>query len=261
MKLKINLLVASVAAVSAAQGALYTSTFDAPFVPNAEVVGVDGWFSNSNTVVTNVGSLNGSPALALGGFNVPQTVNTKLTQSFVESVGRVSATFDFALVDSTVDGYDRDTFGFSFYDTTGSSVFAVKFIPTVQGNAGTTVATYEAFYSYNNGANQTLSISFTDTSLFSMSVVLSGAFTPGNTTTVNHKVTIDGLERNGAGTLNPNTTLDSFGFTFDTFDAVDPTFAGDNFMIVDNLTVVPEVSSSLLLALSGLGMITRRRRA
>ena len=51
-------------------------------------------------------------------------------------------------------------------------------------------------------------------------------------------------------------TLTSFAVTWDSTGG-----AGGNSITVDNVSLVPEPSSALLLGLAGLGFISRRRRA
>lgn len=252
--------------------ALYTSTFDSFPVPPSEIAGTDGWVINDagtspTTPLSYVGSLNGSQALGLGGaYGETTTASVALSQSFVESVGRVSANFDFAFEDS-VDGAvvdARDTFSFSF-NSSGGKLFEVSFVPVAQSSTpSTTTAEWNLFFSVNGGANQDLFITVEEIVGYNFDLTLGGAFPSSNVTTSSYELSISSglnpvLTRSGSFALNPQTSTSAFAFNYTPTNGTGLNGAGS--ILVDNLTVVPEPSSSLLLALTGLGLAARRRRA
>jgi hypothetical protein len=260
MKQKLSLLLLSAAMVSGANAALYTSSFSSPtFSGNGEIAGNDGWvISDSIPNLSFVANIGNGQALGLGGEVAgPANSSVSLSHAYVEDVGRITATFDFAIFDSTADYKNRDTFGFSINGASGS-LFAVSFVPVVSAPTDPeldTDAKWSAFYSVNGGANQTLSLQVQEQIKYGFSLALGG--TGANAT---YNITIGGLNRTGTATgLNP--TTDSTAFAFNWTTTLGAASAGDNFIGADSLTVVPEPSSTLLLALTGLGLASRRRRA
>jgi hypothetical protein len=251
--------------------ALYTSTFDAFPAPPAELAGNDGWVINDPGnplygTLSYLGSLNGSQALGIGGaYGETTTASVALSQSFVESVGRVSAKFDFAFEDSDESLIPaRDAFSFSF-NSSGSKLFEVSFVPVAQSaTPSSTLAQWDLFYSVNGGASQDLFIRVDEAALYNFDLTLGGAFPSTNTSTTSFKLSISSglnpvLTREDSFAFNPQTSLTDFSFNYTPTGGI--ATGGTNSLLADNLTVVPEPSSSLLLALTGLGLAARRRRA
>lgn len=268
MKLSIYTSLISVAAIASSSAALYTSDFNSFTAPPTEIAGQDGWVINDpggpGTLSYGI-LLAGSQGLGLGGtYGATTTPSVSLSHSFVESVGRVSAQFDFSFQDSDDEFFARDTFSFSF-DGASGKLFEVSFVPQAQSmTPSSTAAKWDAFYSVNGGSAFPLGISeLEEDGAYSFALTLGGALTSGNTTTSNYNLTIGSggtfLTRTGSVTLDPQTATTGFAFNYTATDGIG--FNGSNALLVDNLTVVPEPSSALLLALTSLGLITRRRRA
>lgn len=269
MKLRIYTSLISVAAIASSSAALYTSDFNSFAAPPTEIAGQDGWAINDPG---NLGTLSfgvllaGSQGLGIGGtYGETTTPSISLSHDFVESVGRVSARFDFSFEDSDEAFVaSRDTFGFSLNGSSGK-LFEVSFVPVTQSpTPSTTTGQWSAFYSVNGAPNIELANTDLDEAgAFTFDLTLGGFFTPGNTTTTNFVLRLASggtvLTRTGSVALDPQTATTGFAFNYAATDGVG--FNGTNALLVDNLTVVPEPSSALLLALTSLGLVSRRRRA
>lgn len=255
--------IVSASLIACSSAAMYSTDFESFAGP--EIAGTDGWtISDSTFELSFNADVAGSNGLGLGGFkSSPANDSVSLSHSYVESVGRITATFNFGIVDSTDLFPDRDSFGFSLNDGSGS-LFKVFFKPDAQvpDPESVTDASWTAFYSVNGIGENPLALQIFEDGAYSLSIELSGAFTPGATTTELKLTLNDGIadfDRFRTLALNPLDPTTDFSVDFDTTNGA--ALAGDNFIGVDNLTVVPEPSSALLLTLAGLGLVSRRRRA
>jgi len=263
-----SLLSVSLAASASATAVIksYTTGFSSPTFPSsptpAEIAGHDGWvISDSTSELSFLANIGNGQALALGGtLSSPANASVSLSHAFTDYVGAISAHFDFAILDSTDAFPTRDSFGFSLNGNSGS-LFAVTFRPVSQtaNPDNDSNAKWAAFYSVNGGSDTTLNIEVEEQGKYSFDLKLLGAYQAGNTTSTNYTLDVSGLTRTGNIALAPQTSTAAFAFNYITTSGA--ANAGDNFIGVDNLSVVPEPSSSLLLALTGLGLVLRRRRA
>jgi hypothetical protein len=84
-------------------------------------------------------------------------------------------------------------------------------------------------------------------------------FTPSGINDVAFDIKFQGVSAaTGILTGAAGQSLGTYGMLWTPFDADDE---GSNILILDDLSLVPEPSSALLLGLAGLGFMTRRRRA
>lgn len=257
-----TLLFASLAI--AANAATYTENFTS-FVAGP-IAGNGGWTTSDPdpdvSFVTTLSMANGN-SLGLGGAVAAATNDyTTLNHSYVETIGRVTATFDLAIIDSTdFPGLTaRDAYAFSF-NGAGGSLFKVILTPDTQtlSPAADLLAEWSMSYSVNNGSPITLSIGIVENNAYNFVIDINGTgLTSDAMITVNDGIN-PALVRNVTGfAVDPLTSLTNVSVDMDLFD---PAAAGDGYVILDNISVVPEPSSSLLVAIAGLGLISRRRRA
>ena len=87
-------------------------------------------------------------------------------------------------------------------------------------------------------------------------------FTPKDATSANYSLTmlINGSSTTRTGTIAmaPGTVVDKFSALWTPTNLASP---GDNYLLVDNIVLVPETSTSLLLCAAGVSLAFRRRRA
>lgn len=246
MKLILSLFM--LAGAVSLQAATYTTNFSGV---TSDVAGYQGWTINDPQPSLSFGvTWNGSTAAALGGdFASPDVPVVGLNHTYGEALGTTTASFAFALVDS-VDFAGRDTFGFSFKDG-ATNLFSVVFVPNdpTQVDPEGTTATWSMFYVTGAGTFP-LSIAIEESTTQNFSL----AFTPNGSST-NFSLNLSGLVRTGTFAVPSSTIASDFALEY-TADQ-----AGDNYIMVDNLSVVPEPSSFLLLGLAGLGFVSRRKRA
>jgi hypothetical protein len=253
----------SLALVNLALGAGYVTQFDSPPFngPDTTVVGVDGWTLNDTNQDIAAILMNaitpGSPGLAFGDgdFAPPASGNTTigLTNSYTEFVAGTKATFSFRLIDSSSGTFaDRDGFGFSIQSGTDSIEILFESIDdTLPANNG---ASWKVGHSVNGGSTTYFpaSIGLEDNSVytFSLSITASGANS-------NVGINISGASDSFIAPISPTASASSFSFLWR-----DQGAAGfdSSYLLVDNLSVVPEPSAMALLAAAGLGFSVRRRR-
>ena len=88
------------------------------------------------------------------------------------------------------------------------------------------------------------------------------SFSPNGSEIDFNLTTTSGLNtqnRSGTIAIDPITRITDMGLVWNLYDN-DPTSAGTNYIVIDNLVAVPEPSSALLACLAGLAMVARRRR-
>ena len=149
----------------------------------------------------------------------------------------------------------RDGFGFSFHDDNDANLLTISLVPAVstlnnsfqvcytvgaEPMAQAKDANGDNMFVYYSGLYQ-LKLDFTPNGA---NPLFSGTVTGSNTQTFTGTAT-------GLGSKH----LLNFGAEWNVTDV------GNNGMIFDNLSVVPEPSSALLFGMAGLGLAMRRRRA
>lgn len=244
------LLLLSVASV---QAATYISNFNTS--PGNNIAGWDGWTINdpendsSSSMAFGV-TWNASRAVALGGeFATPSISLVQLAHAYDEVFGNTSASFSFTIADAVL--YEgRDTFGFSFKDGS-TNLFSVIFVPTVPDEtAPAETLAFWNLYSVSSGGTIPLNIQIEEGVGYNLSLAFSG-----NGSSTDFDLDVGGLQRSGTIAVDPSTIASSFALEWQA------DYASDNYIVMDNLAIVPEPSSTLLLGLSGLGFVLRRKRA
>ena len=242
-----------------AASAAFTTTFDGLTAPG-QVAGQDGWTINEATpdnsfVVAGsgankyaaLGGLLTDPATAMAGINLVHSAGSQVAAGSTFSVS-------YALVNrSTVAGFNfaatdpDDWFGFTLGD--GADVLSISFRPTSPVNESIRQV-------FNNGVGVTpngITTSDYANPLFS---TLTVSFT-------NVDGALNYTGSTGGGSINFNGSIPGKGATTFTTVGIDwdlkNTPSGQNFILVDNLSLVPEPSASLMGLLS-IGLLAARRR-
>lgn len=255
-----------VALAANASAAIYVSDFNnLTYVPSQQIGGQDGWSINNPSVPFlsyTVGWDNGTgagvtTAAALGGrFAIPTENTIGLNHGYGEELGRTTAIFDFAFVDSNAGtGSLRDAFSFSAYNG-ATNIFSVVFTPAQVNPTVTPLGVWNLSYNVNGVPAGDLFLSVEELATYQFYLdfkkhglqtnVVVGLGNPGGAL----------LERFRTVDLDSSQTITSFGFNWIT----GVPGGGDNYLIFDNLSVVPEPSSALLVGLAGLAFVTGRRR-
>lgn len=266
----LSTLASGVLAVNAGAAAVITDFND--FTTGA-INGQQGWVGTGLPDATFISAFdttaNGVPdtsnAATIGGSAEAANLPTVgFYHGYGEELGRTSVYFEFKLSDSVLYP-DRDTFAFSLYDAGLANVFSILFVPT-NTDASVDPGAWALFYSANGAAAETLGITVPAGGLNSFDL----DFSPNGPLATKFTFSLDVVGTRpdpDPGPLNrgpnifavPNATeITSFGFEWIATDL--PSGGGDNTLTVNNLTVVPEPSSALLLGIAGLAFVSNRRR-
>ena len=264
MKLKAFLFLAVAGLCVNAHSAVYSTSFSN--LNNGDnVAGQDGWVINDDPNLSTVGPLITNDPTNYGGIGYggpgyePATATVDLSHAYGEpivngeNVGTL-ASFNFVM-STSFDGSPaplQDTFGISL--TSGAAnVFSVFFTPSTDTTPSSPTFGGPAWaISYTVGSG-------TPRSYFAAGVLpdtptsFNLSFTPGH-----FNLAIGNLSLGGVTTLPSSTIIDNFHLLWTPATAGN---AGPNALMITNLTLVPESSTSLLLCLTGLGLAARRRRA
>ena len=268
----LSTLLSGVLVANAGASAVITNFDD--FATGA-IGGQFGWYTSGlpdtsfitafNTTANGV--IDGTNAANIGGPSEAATAPTVgFYHSYGEELGRTSVNFEFAVTDSTVDPFApliRDTFAYTLYDG-ANSLFSISFVPQNTDPTAELDGRWNLFYTVGAGPAQSLAMYVFAGGLYSFDLDFSpnGAGTAFNFTVapVGTPPPLDpgSLTRNGTFAT-PNTTVaDNFGFEWKASDL--PGGGGNNTLTANNLTVVPEPSSALLLGIAGLAFVSNRRR-
>jgi hypothetical protein len=260
--------IVTLAIVAGADATTYSQNFNGYDI-DEDVAGQDGWSINNTddqySVVGNTFVAQGR-GIFLGDASMvdtPPTAPTTVTLShqYSGTMGTLTATFDFAINDSYATGfYNRDSFGVSF--TVGTAnLLTIAFSPQVPvptGDPNLDAAWWNVDYTsdYATGGGGQLNMAFEEAGMYQFDLLCAA-----NGSNTDFSLSIDGGNtRVDGGTLalNPLTVTDQFNINWSNTGTND---FGSNIIRMDNLDLIPEPSSSLLLCLAGLGFVTRRRRA
>ena len=280
--------VTALALLTTAHGAGYITNFDPPaFVGGASLSGQELWDTNNYSPGPDmipgtaddlgqsdfVGIISGYSttmsdhwALLGGGAGIAPVVNTSYLFRPVDPEGATAAAFNvrFGISSSQTPRGNKDTFGWTFRDSTGAQLLRVGFIPATNQANNLTVRVYDAA---NNELPGSGAVNIFNNSIYDLSLGISSTSTVslslkdglGNTTQIiNNQV--------AAGAI--PSALSDVAATWSLFDTTTspngerPNY-GSNSLLFDNysLAFVPEPATTLFgLALGVFGIAARRRQ-
>lgn len=268
-------LIAGAIVVSSAHAASYSTNFSfyengtTPYPASGNVAGNDGWTINGSSIDETSGvsfivaTWISGKAIGVGGLSAPPATPTVgLMHDAGVLFGSSSVSFEFAMVDTGNDNPFRDTFGISLTNASNTgNLFSILFVPVDDSPADPDAddnGRWNLFYQVGATTPQPTGLSiFEGTNPYSFDL----GFTANGANT-NFVLGI-GSELNSLQTepievaVNPNTSTGKFGVTWTPSDYPN---AGEGYLLVDNLSVVPEPSSAVLLGLAGFGLLSRRKR-
>ena len=214
-----------------------------------------GWTSSeANTTITPFAwaePVAGDMAGAIGGA-YGEAVNTRFTATLASSLYSSSSAFslDVMLRSSTSAAPGRDTFTVGVATVAGASLVDIVFAPAVTVNG---IDRWEVGYGVSGGTISYTGLVLNEDAWYDIGLAFNGsnfAFTFGNTVSTNTiNGSIPGYDGASAGLGNV-----TFGWT-----KANATPYGDNYMLFDNVTAVPEPSAALLGGLASFLLFRRRR--
>jgi hypothetical protein len=278
MKLTITAGLATVALLPSAFAAAYSTDFDAGY-PGflSDLHNVNGWtISDTTDQFSQITDSNANPAdpftvsqaLNLGDASavtsLPSGSSVSLSHAYTGTIGATQLIFDFIIADSKNGAFsNRDQFGVSISNG-GTNVFAVTFVPTAQSATPNSapVAQWNLFYQIGAQPTVALNLGVLENSQYNFNLDFSPNL--GNPLLSDFSLSLTSAVPNtltdGATGVALNPGLATGEFNVNWAKHLGGNF-GSNSIVVDNLSVVPEPSSSLLICLAGLGFISRRKRA
>jgi hypothetical protein len=227
-----------------------------------DVNGYSGWSASQSNPSFPFGfgfDNSGNHALALGGAyvtaNIPtETVSVagpsyKLLSTTAGQTG-ASVTMNLFLVDSTNAYSDRDTFSVSVSDSLGNTLASLFFIPRDQDSTPeSSTGLWDLSYDFYDGTGvHTTAYSSAELELYTLTFSFGAS------------ASIDFGSGHFTGTpslYNDANTLGDLTYGWTATNGVGA--GGDNILVVDNVTFVPEPSAALLGAVGALGLLRRRR--
>lgn len=288
--------IAASSMICGVNAATYSTTFDtlAYGAVGSDVAGQDGWSINDDddqySQIANININYSTPTsksktLNLGDASVvdtpPTGASVNLSHAFDGTVGETKVTFDFLLFDSNtavangdVTGFERrDKFGISISNG-GGNIFSIGFVPNAQsGNPDVDEAQWNLVYQVGVGPAVDLNLAIFESGQYKFDLDFTP--NPGNPLladfllSISSTVTPGGLSdgvtnglrnsdnANVGYSLNPATSSGAFSVNWEKTGAN----FGSNQIFIDNLSLVPEPSSVLLICLSSIGLTLRRKRA
>ncbi|KAB2641016.1 MAG: PEP-CTERM sorting domain-containing protein [Verrucomicrobia bacterium] len=271
MKSKALCFLAAAGLSANAYSAVYSTSFTS-LLNGDNVADQDGWVINdagmstiTPVTISGVTGNFGGIGYAEAPSYLPTQATVDLSHPYGEQIVNASdggsvTSFTF-MMRSNIDGTAgplQDTFGISLTSAAGN-VFSVAFAP------GTSTAAesfgdplWKITYTVGNGPSTSY---------------LEGGISPDAPTTLILGFTRShsgigshfNLQISGATAVGGDTSL-ATGTLIDNFHLlwtpdVNPANAGPNALLVTDISIIPETSTSLLLCLAGVGLATRRRRA
>jgi hypothetical protein len=261
--------------ISADAAVTYSSDFEG-FDPFGDVAPNDGWsiddplsedgisFIQENFDTDGVsGPSLPSQAGAIGGFwnspgdDVSPVAGTQVNLTHPVSIPLTSFRFDvdFTITGSSVSFPGVDNFGWSFLSDSAPLTPLLRVAFEAPGIGGDLEIAW-----YDNLGNRNLITPISQDIAYLTNLHLQVVFSP-NGADADFTATISSMNSftfSGSLIGEGSTTVDDFGADFDVQTLGNS--AGDNVMIFDNLSAVPEPSATLLL-LPGLLVLLRRRRS
>ncbi len=255
------------AAVAAPVASAFVTDFDS--YATGTLVGQDNWVGSASAASyadVGPGYISGQ-SFTFGYADSSPTEPTETTVTVGNSgynyfLAGTQAIFDFRIIDENNTNTAADRYGFTL--SSGGNLLSIYLSPANSGprpGNPEVVARWELGYALNGGEYTKFSedINVFEDNLWNFN--LTATANTGNPLLTDFAITITGASTATANLIgtsfSPTTNVDSFGFSWDKSGA---TFTND-YIAIDNLSVVPEPSSALLLGGAGLGLIIRRRRA
>lgn len=255
--------------------ATFLETFPSPTfgASGTQLAGRDGWTIDkvgaTGEKLSFMTSMAGSKSGAIGGYyDIPvgsggaSPVTAYVNHAVTIPLNNASFSAQFAVTQSSEDWPGRDGFGFSFRDASNVNIFRLSFVPTTVfvPLTATTDEVYQVFYQTGTGSLQTAKTSgngdvyFYPDSIYSIGFLFAHTgLNPGFTARVTGTNT---LSFSGVATGLGGSTISSLGAEYTAL----PDNLGDNFMSFDNVSLIPEPSSSLLAAAGIASFVLVRRR-
>lgn len=278
---KSSKFVCGLVALGASSGLANASVYSTNFTGYTlgDLNGQNGWTSNGATATTgyvqSIAGVWGGRAASIGYVDpvspaIPY-VSHSVSTPMVDTVGNMNASFSalFQVQDSD-SGYgttpaeiaaaaDRDSFGFRLQNSTGDNLFSFILTPFAQSATPETTTRFDT-YSWSTGVGAPtvalagLAAQENNAYTFTVNFFDAGAGNVGFNANINNINYFSGTLAGLSGQ-----TISNLGAFWDTTTgAAGP---GSNFMIFDNVSLIPEPSSALLGLLGASFAFVRRRRA
>ncbi len=273
----LSLFIGVLAAFVPASGSAFVATFPSAgaglFKPQgADVNGIDGWTVGVDGAPSDNGAIPGghlawvstylsSTAVALGGvYNYPATASPATVLLSHAAPGELqfadfSVKFNIQPSTENTDPAFRDGFGFTFRDKDNLNLLTISLVPVVSD----AMDAYQVCYTVGAGSRTAAQDGNNDP----MFIYQYGPYTMNLTLLANganptFSGTVIGTNTRtftGVATNMGATSIARVGAEWNVTDA------GDNYIVFDNISLIPEPSSALLFGMAGLGLALRRRRA
>ena len=269
-KLFLSSAFAIAAFAGSAHATVYIENFNT-YTYNSDLNGQNGWVSSDPTAdvgyVQSLGGSWGARSASIG--YVAPILNDNVFLSHAASTpligDGVDASFSarFQLVDSDSGPGDgsqaRDKFGFRLESSTGANIFTFYLNPTSQVPDPENQTEYNSYsWSTGTGAPTVALAGRGSEETYAYTLTVNFYYAGGTDVGFNADVNGDGF----TGIIPGGTTqtIGSFGAIWNTLNG--KTAPGSNFMVFDNVSLIPEPSSALLGLLgTSFAFIRRRRRA
>jgi hypothetical protein len=239
--------------VGICHGAGFSTNFNSGYDNTQAVAGQNGWSINDSTAdLSFFVTYNFTDAAAVGGYyDAPALPDVRLSHGVSLPLVQTSLGADFAIVPSTLSFPGRDTFGWSFYNGSGSNLLTIMLEPDTSNPV-----LLNATWSTGAGGMSSTGLGVEYNGPYSFHVEFSNAG-GGNAAFTATLVGANSVSWSGTLPGMANETLASFGENWRKGTGA----AGDNYMLMDNVFVVPEPSSIFILAGSvAVPLLARRRR-
>lgn len=258
------------AASGSLNAAVYFTNFNGYSI--GDINGQNGWTSNGATADTGfIQSIGGAPwngRAATIGFVDPVTPSVPYVSRSISTPlvgGGVPTSFSvlFQIQDSD-SGYgpgaeDRDSFGFRLQNGSGANLFSFILTPFAQVAEPENSTNFNTFsWSTGTGA-PTVALPGGNAAQENFAYTFTVNFFDLGSGNVGFNADVNGAAFGGTLTGLGSETISSFGAFWDTTTGT--ASPGSNFMIFDNVSLVPEPSSALLGLLGASCVFLRRRRA
>ncbi len=231
MKPFLILLAVVLGQLPAARAQGYSTGFGTDYDKGIEVAGQNGWnISDPTPYLSYFVRLNGSNAAALGGYyDSPMGQSARLFHHVGIPFSGASFFCLAAVIPSTQEYPGRDTFGWTLVDVNGDSLFSLHLVPAANNRERLNIK-------WSSGTGPLIPTDGAITYLAPFTFELK--FTPTGSNDLRFSLGVKGSSGVSFNGLLPGAagkTLDTVGVDY---IAGGPLF-GDNFMVFDNLTVMP----------------------